>query len=217
MQERELLLILKLMEKRLDALERLLKTQAGAGQTFHIENVETMNIKELVYRLEKVDVKQLSGTMNIGNTFHQAEQRTPPAENLSIQINGKNIPYQMARKPSPPQPAPDSSSFAIGDIHIGTIEDASAVNFGNNFPAHFSSSKKHNQGFGNILGDSNDIRDILSHQEENDAVELFSEQPDNPELLKWLKEKDEEGDDEDSNGEVGTQQLQDQSKPTGGE
>ena len=83
---------------------------------------------------------------------------------------------------------PDSpeANFTIRDIHIGTIENASAVNFGNSFPAHFKSIKKHNQGFGNITGDENDIHDIRSILEEKDVVDVFHDS-ENPKQDEWLK------------------------------
>lgn len=92
-------------------------------------------------------------------------------------------------------PDPLSSIFTIGDIHIGTIEDASAVNFGNNFPTDFTSNKKHNQGFGNNNGNENDIHDIQSLMEEKDAVEVYhdgQEKPDDKWMDILLKSKEEE-------------------------
>ncbi|WP_404332795.1 hypothetical protein [Mesobacillus maritimus] len=80
-----------------------------------------------------------------------------------------------------------SPTFFIGSIRIGTIQDASCVNFGNNFPTDLTSQKKQNQGFGNISGDHNDIHDILSRLTEKDKTEIFTESPtdSNPE---WLEE-----------------------------
>ncbi|TDL82119.1 hypothetical protein [Peribacillus frigoritolerans] len=198
LEDNTLLKLLNRIEKRLDALEEKVNAHP-ANQTFHIDRVETMNIRELSYRLKNVDVKQLSGTMNIGNTFltrtSQKSKRGPSQEDITIRINGKYIPYKFSgiKKSShhPDKNHTFSSAFSIGDIHIGAVEAASAVNFGNNFPTNFTSSSKHNQGFGNILGDGNDIHDILSHQEERDAVDVFNESPhqQHPEWLKWLKEE----------------------------
>lgn len=50
----------------------------------------------------------------------------------------------------------------IGNINIGTVEGASCVNIGNNFPNNFTSNKKQIQGFGSISGDHNDIHEIIS-------------------------------------------------------
>lgn len=65
-------------------------------------------------------------------------------------------------------------NFYIGSIRIGSVEGASCVNFGNNFPAGFKSCKKQNQGFGSISGDYNDIKDIVSQLKDSKVVDLLS-------------------------------------------
>ncbi|GHH97748.1 hypothetical protein [Neobacillus kokaensis] len=50
-----------------------------------------------------------------------------------------------------------SPTFHIGTIKIGTIESASCFSIGNNFIEDFKSSKKTNQGLGNIHGSHNDF------------------------------------------------------------
>lgn len=50
-----------------------------------------------------------------------------------------------------------SPTFHIGTIKIGSIEGASCFSIGNNFIEDFKSSKKHNQGLGNIHGDRNNL------------------------------------------------------------
>lgn len=50
-----------------------------------------------------------------------------------------------------------SPTFHIGTIKIGSIEGASCLSIGNNFIEDFKSSKKHNQGLGNIHGDRNNF------------------------------------------------------------
>lgn len=80
-----------------------------------------------------------------------------------------------------------SPNFVIGSIKIGSIEGASCLNMGNNFPSNFSSHKKQNQGFGSIMGDHNDIRDILSRLDDSDVLDMYNQmdQDDPPE---WIKE-----------------------------
>lgn len=80
-----------------------------------------------------------------------------------------------------------SPNFVIGSIKIGSIEGASCLNMGNNFPSNFSSHKKQNQGFGSITGDHNDIRDILSRLDDSDVLDMYNQmdQDDPPE---WIKE-----------------------------
>ena len=50
-----------------------------------------------------------------------------------------------------------SPTFHIGTIKIGSISEASCFSMGNNFIEDFKSSKKHNQGLGNIHGDRNNF------------------------------------------------------------
>ena len=206
LEDESFLTLLRKIEKRLHALEEAVNAQNLSRQTFHIDRVQTMNVHELVYRLENIDVKQVNGTMNIGNTFLSKSRQQLKRENdISIIVNGKHIPYEINEKKNS-RPLPDhdqalSSSFRIGDIHIGTVEGASAVNFGNNFPSNFKNSSKLNQGFGNILGNGNDIHDIFSHQDERDTIKVFSEGPDQPQP-EWLKSlKEEQNDDTDDEKE----------------
>ncbi|MGG1369926.1 hypothetical protein ABE322_29720 [Priestia megaterium] len=55
-----------------------------------------------------------------------------------------------------------SPIFNIRNINIGTVESASCVNIGNNYPSSFTSNKKQLQGFGSISGDYNNISEIFA-------------------------------------------------------
>ncbi|HAQ06300.1 MAG TPA: hypothetical protein DCR24_01715 [Bacillus bacterium] len=77
-------------------------------------------------------------------------------------------------------------TFYIGSIQIGTIQDASCVNFGNSFPQDFTSQKSQNQGFGSISGDHNDIHDILSRLTQRDITEIYTDS-DKGEHPEWLE------------------------------
>ncbi|WP_226530405.1 hypothetical protein [Metabacillus niabensis] len=199
--------ILQNIEKRMAHIEEKLNTEQK-NEKFHIEHIENLTLDNLSYHLETVDVKEVSGILNIGNTFREGRpttiqkqkirsKQTPKTEDISIFINEKKIPYKFvgSEENKVNERDPLSSIFTIGDIHIGTIEDASAVNFGNNFPTDFTSNKKHNQGFGNIYGNENDIHDIQSLMEEKGAVEVYYDSQEKPED-KWmemlLKSKEEE-------------------------
>jgi hypothetical protein len=63
-----------------------------------------------------------------------------------------------------------SPTFHIGTIKIGNIEGASCFSIGNNFIEDFKNSKKHNQGLGNIHGDSNNLAhssaSLTNHEQE---------------------------------------------------
>lgn len=65
--------------------------------------------------------------------------------------------------------------FFIGEIKIGTVSDASCINIGNNWPTQFESHKKHNQGFGSIIGDNNAIDNIRTLLNDPDFIEMVNE------------------------------------------
>ncbi|WP_211326492.1 hypothetical protein [Paenibacillus flagellatus] len=67
-----------------------------------------------------------------------------------------------------------SPNFVIGHIRIGSVEGASCVNMGNNFPSQFQSHKKHNQGFGEVSGDNNRLSGTRAALDDADFVEWMS-------------------------------------------
>lgn len=106
-------------------------------------------------------------------------------------------------------------TFHINTITIHTVEGASCVNIGNNFPAGFESYKKHTQGFGSISGNDNTIEGLKSLLHDHSLLDAFSgsdiyNSPWIKELMetkmkevleseeifdaKWLKDDDEEDD-----------------------
>ncbi|MGM0845706.1 MAG: hypothetical protein ACQEUT_12070 [Bacillota bacterium] len=207
--EDKILAALQDLHNRIGHLEKVIEDTKAIELT--IERVQTLNLENLIYQLDKIDIKELSGSLNIGNTFEQKQKSQQGSkennqalkrnhqenEEILIKINNKHIPYtidEVKQSEKISSTLPSSSEFTIGDIHIGTIEDASAVNFGNNFPTNFRSNKKHNQGLGNIIGDNNDIHDLKSFMKEKNAREVYNENQENQEPA-WLHvlEKDEEG------------------------
>ncbi|WP_163100484.1 hypothetical protein [Peribacillus alkalitolerans] len=219
MDKNMLINLLQNIESRLANLERnfneLSKRTAPNPIHLEIKNVQTLNLDELSYHLENIDVKELSGILNIGNIFpphrnsiqsegKKNKKTTSVSQNyrainneyeeseISVRIDGRSVPYRLINNQETNKTEKTlSSNFTIRDINIGTIEDASAVNFGNNFPTDFKSHKKVNQGFGNIFGNQNDIHDILAQLEEKDAVEVYYENQDQhpPEWVKRMEDE----------------------------
>lgn len=198
------------VEEKLDAWAH--KT---VPRSIHIDvnDVETLHLEKLSYHIDELHVKEISGMMNMGITsLHHGKAKLqkykaketehkhataagPRALDISVKVNGKSVPFrvftteQQTDTEEQDMKTPEQSvdaTFRINDIHIGTVEDASVVNFGNNFPTNFRSMKKHNQGFGNIVGNENDVHDILSFMEEKDVVEVFNEHQD-PKQAEWLE------------------------------
>ena len=61
------------LKERLDQLEKLIKTLEGQGVSYYI-NIEHADIQgpivdKLDYNFEKLDVKEVSGALNLGNNF----------------------------------------------------------------------------------------------------------------------------------------------------
>ncbi|GIO16368.1 hypothetical protein J19TS2_59230 [Cohnella xylanilytica] len=68
-----------------------------------------------------------------------------------------------------------SPQFVIGSIRIGSVENASCINMGNNWPTAFESHQKLTQGFGSVSGDRNlvsGIRSLLNDSDVLDALQL---------------------------------------------
>jgi hypothetical protein len=123
--EKALLIILgKLNERLAEAEGRLkeLEKEKSSGHSIHLEinevNIESFQLDQLSYFLDRIDVKSLSGMMNLGNSFYSpANKRKPPADNggstsqtkkekkisgdagIRIFINGKETPYAMGSAP----------------------------------------------------------------------------------------------------------------------
>lgn len=71
---------------------------------------------------------------------------------------------------------PFDPKFIIKNINIHSVESASCVNIGNNFPTGFESFKKHTQGFGSISGDHNQIEGLRSLLKDSGFVDMVPEE-----------------------------------------
>jgi hypothetical protein len=79
-----------------------------------------------------------------------------------------------------------SPTFVIGNLRIGSVEGASCINMGNNYPTGFQNHKKHNQGFGSVGGDHNHISGTEALLDDSDFLEMMNgEDSDIPD---WVKE-----------------------------
>ncbi|ARI76110.1 hypothetical protein [Halobacillus mangrovi] len=79
-----------------------------------------------------------------------------------------------------------SPYFFIGNIRIGSVENASCVNLGNNLPHGFESHQKNNQGLGNVYGDGNTLKDLRSLLSDSAILDMLSHQKDEP-LPEWME------------------------------
>lgn len=79
---------------------------------------------------------------------------------------------------------PFSPVFHINELKIGNLENASAVNIGNNYPTNFRGYKRHNQGLGTIEGNHNDIHDLNSHMNQRLLMDALLDSKE--ELPQWV-------------------------------
>lgn len=79
-----------------------------------------------------------------------------------------------------------SPTFVIGSIRIGSVESASCINMGNNWPTDFQSNQKTVQGFGSVEGDNNQLVGTRAMLNDSDFLDMLnvSEQ----EVPVWLQE-----------------------------
>ncbi|TXK82541.1 hypothetical protein [Paenibacillus sp. N3.4] len=67
-----------------------------------------------------------------------------------------------------------SPSFIIGSIRIGSVESASCINMGNNWPTDFQSNQKTVQGFGAVEGDNNQLVGTRSVLNDSDFIDMLN-------------------------------------------
>jgi len=78
-----------------------------------------------------------------------------------------------------------SPQFVIGTIRIGSVENASCINMGNNWPNGFESHQKLTQGFGSVSGDRNVVSGIRSLLNDSDFLDMLNLS--DSEVPEWLQ------------------------------
>jgi hypothetical protein len=79
-----------------------------------------------------------------------------------------------------------SPTFVIGSIRIGSVESASCINMGNNWPTDFQSNQKSVQGFGSVAGDNNQLVGTRSMLNDSDFLDMLN--VDDGETPEWLQQ-----------------------------
>jgi len=82
-------------------------------------------------------------------------------------------------------PAFMSPQFVIGTIRIGSVQNTSSVNLGNNWQTAFESHQKLTQGFGSVSGDRNLLTDIRALLNDSDFIDTLHQT--GAELPEWLR------------------------------
>ncbi|MFD0697860.1 hypothetical protein ACFQZT_27685 [Paenibacillus sp. GCM10027628] len=80
-----------------------------------------------------------------------------------------------------------SPTFIIGSIRIGSVESASCINMGNNWPTDFVSNQKTVQGFGSVAGDHNQLVGTRSMLNDSDFLDMLNvNDNDTPEWIQQM-------------------------------
>ncbi|WP_223192370.1 hypothetical protein [Paenibacillus sedimenti] len=80
-----------------------------------------------------------------------------------------------------------SPTFIIGSIRIGSVESASCINMGNNWPTDFESNQKTVQGFGSVEGDHNQLVGTRSMLNDSDFLDMLNvNDNDTPEWIQQM-------------------------------
>lgn len=79
-----------------------------------------------------------------------------------------------------------SPTFIIGELRIGSVEGASCINLGNNYPTAFQSHKKHNQGFGNVEGNQNKLSGTKAILDDADVLDMWNDRSES--VPGWIRD-----------------------------
>ncbi|WP_423798244.1 hypothetical protein [Neobacillus sp. SAB-20_R2A] len=116
MDQENLLKKLDELFQKISTLEKSLHDKSNPSVIVKMDvkdlHLQELNIDELAFQLEKLDIKELSGMLNLGNTFspnvnrkqrpkNPAVQKNPQKgqiekrDDIQININGKPVSYTM--------------------------------------------------------------------------------------------------------------------------
>lgn len=101
---------------------------------------------------------------------------------------GNGQPQRKKKKAK--QTAPFSPTFHFKEFKVGSLENASTINIGNNYPTNFKGFKRQNQGLGTIDGNNNDIHDLQSYIHLRYFLDAFMDDHDDvPDYIKEMLDK----------------------------
>lgn len=118
MEKEKILIKLTELSQKVIELEKFLQHQENhppiiINMDIKDLHLQELNLDELAFHLEKLDIRELSGMLNLGNTFSphvHPKQKSPSSPNIKsrqmnamderreaieIRINGKRIPYKF--------------------------------------------------------------------------------------------------------------------------
>jgi seryl-tRNA synthetase len=99
--------------KKINTLEKSVHEQKQPSITIHLDvkdlHLQELKLDELAFHLDKIDIKELSGMLNLGNTFSPSvhrkaktktnspkdKPRKEKRDEIKVNINGKSVPYKI--------------------------------------------------------------------------------------------------------------------------
>lgn len=83
-------LLLREIYKKLTCIEaEVEKLKSRPEYHINVEKLDVQQLENLIFRLDNLDIKDLSGTLNIGNNFDTKKPSCKPAEKSSGKRKGK--------------------------------------------------------------------------------------------------------------------------------
>lgn len=76
---------------KLDRIIELLEQQqkANEGSNIHFDHVQIDHLENIIFRLDNIEIDELSGKLNIGNNIHSTEDLTNPLLQKIFNENAK--------------------------------------------------------------------------------------------------------------------------------
>lgn len=104
--------VLQDIVEKIEAIEKRLKEISGQSTVYHItiQNLDIHDpvLKELTFSLENLDIKELSGALNMGNNFGPKVEQKPKNEQETKQENNE----KSEETAEPEQKTPDQNHYS---------------------------------------------------------------------------------------------------------
>ncbi|MDU0203844.1 hypothetical protein ACYEXS_16315 [Paenibacillus sp. MAH-36] len=121
------------LEKRLKKLEEELSNLTAKHPQIHIDTLHVHQpvLENLTFRLDHLDIKELSGSLNLGNNFGAKpnEKKGPHDEALTRAQVTKEPPAGASRPASPPAKGQSSASAEPGSDGAASTTERTATGY----------------------------------------------------------------------------------------
>ncbi|MED4206320.1 hypothetical protein [Neobacillus mesonae] len=99
-----------LLLAKLDRLIELLEKQQKAteGKNIHLEHVQIDHLENIVFRLDNIEIDQLSGKLLIGTNISASEEF---AESLIEKVDKESLKKEVTSKTNPPEESSSESKM----------------------------------------------------------------------------------------------------------